>query len=457
MQADILWVETRHLEREAARHAPYLANLTASEKLFELRCPRVVRPHEAVHQPHAATSAVVDDFLRLFCGRGQRLLAQDMFTLVGRFHRPFRVQRVRKRNIDGIDFLIIEQRLIPNVCPRNMPFPGSGPSTFQRPAGDGGNFRVRGTTKRRQQAPIDASHAKNAPAELAQLAFSAKAERFFHVRAPAIPMLREPSSPFSRYNTGGLAHADRRGPGMCLLALFYRVVEDAAIVAGANREEAYARGGEPPAILDGTPRVVAGIDPRGGGTWFGVNERGVLIAVTNRPKSQLPAQPRSRGLLARDLLACPSAGAAAVLAARELSQERYAGCNILCADAQGATVLHAADWLRIRPLPPGLHVLTAADVNDFGDRRLGHAAWWLQQRSYASAQQCVEALKELCPQRGDPDPPMCVYGKEGGTVSSSIVALRSSLERSTYLHAQGPPDKTPYADYSLLLRQLAAK
>lgn len=243
---------------------------------------------------------------------------------------------------------------------------------------------------------------------------------------------------------------------MCLLALFYRVVEDAPVVAGANREEAYARGGEPPQILDGPCRAVAGVDPTRGGTWFGVNEFSVLIAVTNRPKSTVPSEPRSRGLLARDLLACTSAGAAAVLAARELGSDRYAGCNVLCADGHGATVVHAGDWLRIRPLPPGLHVLTAHDVNDYGDRRQGHAAWWLQQRSYASAEQCVTALKELCAQCGGADPPMCLRGDEGGTVSSSIVALRSAAERSTYLHAQGPPDRVPYADYSHLLRQLAA-
>ena len=51
---------------------------------------------------------------------------------------------------------------------------------------------------------------------------------------------------------------------------------------------------------------------------------------------------------------------------------------------------------------------------------------------------------------------MCLRGDEGGTVSSSIVALRSALEPSTYLHAQGPPDQTPYTDYSHLLRQIAA-
>jgi uncharacterized protein with NRDE domain len=241
---------------------------------------------------------------------------------------------------------------------------------------------------------------------------------------------------------------------MCLLALFFRVVEDAPVVVGANREELYARGGEPPRILDGPCPALAGVDPQAGGTWLGVNERGVLVAVTNRPKSQLPAQPRSRGLLARELLACQSAARAADLASRELDRNRYAGCNILCVDREHAIVLQAGDWLRVRPLPPGLHVLTAHDVNDGSDRRIGHSLWWLSQRSYANGEQCAAALKELCAQGGNGDPPICLRGKEGGTVSSSVVVLNSAPLRSRYLHAQGPPDATPYADYSQLLQQL---
>jgi uncharacterized protein with NRDE domain len=241
---------------------------------------------------------------------------------------------------------------------------------------------------------------------------------------------------------------------MCLLALFFRVVEDAPVVVGANREEAYARGGDPPHLLDGPCQILAGTDPVAGGTWLGVNEHGVLVAVTNRPKSDLPKPPRSRGLLARELLGCVSASAAADLAAGALSPNHYAGCNILCVDQSAAVVLHAGDWLRVRPLPPGLHVLTAHDVNDSGDRRLGHALWWLSQRAYATADQCVAALKTLCAQPGNGDPPMCLHGPQGGTVSSSIVALSSTPSRSTYLHAQGSPDRTPYADYSPQLRQL---
>jgi uncharacterized protein with NRDE domain len=92
---------------------------------------------------------------------------------------------------------------------------------------------------------------------------------------------------------------------MCLLALFFRMVEDAAVVAGANREEFYRRGGEPPRLLDGPIPAIAGVDPVAGGSWLGVNAQSVLVAVINRRKSELPARPRSRGLLTRELLGCP--------------------------------------------------------------------------------------------------------------------------------------------------------
>jgi uncharacterized protein with NRDE domain len=241
---------------------------------------------------------------------------------------------------------------------------------------------------------------------------------------------------------------------VCLLAIYFRAINDAPLVVGANREEAYARGGTPPQILGGPCSVVAGIDPVAGGTWLGVNQYGLLAAVTNRPKSQRPANPRSRGLLLREILNCADAKSATELAGRELGQSRYAGCNLVCADKNDLLALQAGDWLRIRALPPGLHAVTSHDVNDASDRRLGHALWWLGQRDVSNAESCVQALKELCAQTGNGGPPICLRGDHGGTVSSSIIALRSSLSQSTYLHAQGPPDRTPFEDYSPLLRQL---
>lgn len=239
---------------------------------------------------------------------------------------------------------------------------------------------------------------------------------------------------------------------MCLLALFYRVVPGTPVVVGANREELYARGGEPPRLVNGRPRFVAGLDSVAGGTWLGVNEYGVLVALTNRRKSDRPARPRSRGLLARDLLGCPSAAAAGRQAVRALDGNSYAGCNVLCVDSRDAIIVLAGDWLRVRPLPTGLHVLANGDVNDHGDRRVGHALNWLGRCSIQSAEDCLAALAELCGQTSPADAPMCFRLSDRGTVSSTLVALSVPPSGSSYRHAQGSPDRTPYEDYSALLR-----
>ena len=241
---------------------------------------------------------------------------------------------------------------------------------------------------------------------------------------------------------------------MCLLAIYFRAFDDAPLIVGANREEAYARGGTPPELLPGPVATVAGIDPVAGGTWLGVNQYGLLVAVTNRPKSESPENPKSRGLLLRELLTCGDARSATELAQNEISKNRYAGCNIVCADQESVRVIHAGDWLRIRFLPPGLHALTAHDVDDSSDPRLGHALWWLGQRNPPHSEACIQALKDLCGQTGNGGPAICLRGERGGTVSSSIILLRPSLLQSVYLHAQGPPDRTAYEDYSSLLRRL---
>lgn len=242
---------------------------------------------------------------------------------------------------------------------------------------------------------------------------------------------------------------------MCLLALFFRVVEDAAVIAGANREEYYHRGGEPPRLLEGPIRGAAGVDPVAGGTWFGVNSRSVLVAVTNRRKLDVPAQPRSRGLLVRELLGCPSAEAAVQHAVCALERNAYAGANFLCADATRAVVVQAGDWLRVRPLPPGIHVMANGEINETSDARVAYALDWLGRRRYANVEQCVQALRQLCVQHEPDDPPICFHDGERGTVSSSILALRDRLADGTYLHAQGSPDRTPYVDFSALLHELA--
>ena len=94
---------------------------------------------------------------------------------------------------------------------------------------------------------------------------------------------------------------------MGILAIQYQTVDETPILIAMNREENPARAAQPPRIQSGRPRIVCGIDKKSGGTWAGVNQHGMFVAVVNAPKRSVPFDPRSRGLLCKELLFCRTA------------------------------------------------------------------------------------------------------------------------------------------------------
>ena len=134
---------------------------------------------------------------------------------------------------------------------------------------------------------------------------------------------------------------------MCMMALLYRVARGTPILVAANREERFDRPTQYPKIQSGLPRVVCGLDRQAGGTWLGVNQFGLFCAVANRRKAQVPAEPRSRGLLCRELLELRTAREAAVYAAKELATGAYAGANYVCADARCAAVVYGGNTIEV--------------------------------------------------------------------------------------------------------------
>src|SRR5262245_56483756 len=91
---------------------------------------------------------------------------------------------------------------------------------------------------------------------------------------------------------------------VCTLILLLRQVPGWPIVIGSNRDEHFARPAAPPALFASEgERFVAPQDLQAGGTWMGVNARGIFVGVTNRRSaSEPPATVRSRGALVRELL-----------------------------------------------------------------------------------------------------------------------------------------------------------
>ena len=227
----------------------------------------------------------------------------------------------------------------------------------------------------------------------------------------------------------------------------------------ANREEFYDRPTQPPAIQSGKPRVLCGVDQRAGGTWLGVNQHGLVVASSNRTKSNPPPAPRSRGTLCRELLAAFSAREATDLALEQLGEGQYGGVNYLCADDEGGWVVHGGDMLHAVELPPGLNLIANGDLNDPNDARLVMARRLLTLQQLDSAVKFLAIASKVFARR--PSPPgrasIVIRQADRGTVSSTLISLGQKPRDAIYQYAPGPPDRTKFEDYSPMLRDILSR
>ena len=243
---------------------------------------------------------------------------------------------------------------------------------------------------------------------------------------------------------------------MCTLAILYRVARGTPILVAANRDERFDRPTQYPKIQSGSPRVVCGIDRRAGGTWLGVNQFGLFCAVANRRKTIVPAEPRSRGLLCRELLGLRTAKEAAAHAAKELAKGDYAGANYVCADGRYAAIVHGGDKIEIVELEPGLHIVTAGDVNDPRDERQQFVRRMLTLQTLDSSVAFLAVASRVFSRKPDSEGRrgVVVLGNEFGTVSSTLLSLPRKIQHAAYQYTPGPPCDYPYDDLSALLRQV---
>jgi len=243
---------------------------------------------------------------------------------------------------------------------------------------------------------------------------------------------------------------------MCILAIQYQIVENAPILVAHNREEAFDRPTQPPKIQSGKPRAICGIDRRAGGTWLGVNQHGLFVVAANRDKVNRPAEPRSRGLLCRELLGMTKAREAVRYAVQKLNGGSYDGVNYVCADAKYGAVVYGRDWVEVVELTPGLHLLTNGDLDNHRDPRQEFIRRQLTLQKIdssvtflAMASRAFARKPDAAGRRG-----VVLTGGDRGTVSSTLLSLSTRIQNAIYQYAPGPPSDTPYDDYSALLRQV---
>ncbi len=246
---------------------------------------------------------------------------------------------------------------------------------------------------------------------------------------------------------------------MCILAIQYQPDSETPILVASNREEAYDRASAPPTIQSGKPRVLCGIDQRSGGTWLGVSQHGLLVATCNRMKFNLPVNPPSRGVLCRELLRAGSARRAVDMALDEISTGKYAGVNLVIADADSAWVVHGGDDYEAVALQEGLSIIANRDVNDPRDERVKLAQRLLTLQTLDSPVKFLAiASKVFARPASAPDrPSMVLRNSQSGTVSSTLLALGKKPRDAIYQYADGAPDQAKYEDFSPLLRDILSR
>jgi uncharacterized protein with NRDE domain len=244
---------------------------------------------------------------------------------------------------------------------------------------------------------------------------------------------------------------------MCTLVALHRCTPGAFLWIAANRDEYVDRPSEGPALREGrSGPVVAPLDLRAGGTWWGVSAQGVFAALTNRPTRDLDPTRRSRGQLVLDALGADSARAAADALA-ELGPGLYNPFNLFVADAQDAFAVVYEGSPRAISLEPGAHVIGNADPNAREVAKIGRTLDRAEAVVAGPPAQIANGLAAICRSHEAGEDPLastCVHREIYGTRSSTLLRLGS--DGDSLQHADGPPCTHPYRDFTPLLARLGS-
>ena len=124
---------------------------------------------------------------------------------------------------------------------------------------------------------------------------------------------------------------------MCLILFAWRCHRQYDLVLAANRDEFHERPTAAAEFWEEDPRILAGRDLRGGGTWLGISTEGRIAAVTNyRDPASLKSDAPSRGALVSGFLMSEKAPGA-YLDDIASCAGRYNGFSLLVGDG---TSLH---------------------------------------------------------------------------------------------------------------------
>jgi uncharacterized protein with NRDE domain len=218
---------------------------------------------------------------------------------------------------------------------------------------------------------------------------------------------------------------------MCTLLFRHHPDDPYPLAILSNRDEAYGRPSGDWEWRGSNPRYFAPVDLKAGGTWIGMNEQGVVVALTNIFPGRMNPAFRSRGALVVELLHLDEARRAPELLHSILKDRPYNNFNLLVGDRTSAYLF---TWqgrdLRQHELSPGVYEVAnrpyrgAVLPDDISENEA-----WLAARA--------GRLKE--------HPSVCKHGPGYGTRCSHKLLIHGEDPASSRIwHLEGHPCERSY-------------
>lgn len=225
---------------------------------------------------------------------------------------------------------------------------------------------------------------------------------------------------------------------MCTLIVAFHLFEGFPIVVAANRDELLDRSSEKPQIHHRGHLVLSPIDLVRGGTWIGVNEYGVLAALTNRLDIKSESGRMSRGMIVADALKYQAASQA-FFNIGKLNGGKLNGFNMIIAD-QSAMFLLRGDGNSIKHFVErsGLLVVTnhgvGRETDPYVPRRVENIFSMWESEKIVGCKPSPESLSALLNIHDEERHGTCINEPDNnyGTKSSSIIRLKTVADSNEW-------------------------
>jgi uncharacterized protein with NRDE domain len=255
---------------------------------------------------------------------------------------------------------------------------------------------------------------------------------------------------------------------MCTIVAIRNVRPDLPLVLATNRDEYFRRPSTSAVRLLERPPTVGGRDLVAGGTWMGVNQRGLFVGVTNHRGDTRDPNKRSRGELVIESLKLADSDRIADYL-MSLDGSAFNAFNLMWGDHSSLRVAYGrADQreIELEHVPDGVHVLPNDRLDSPDFVKVARVNELLAPVLHAEPSAFVAGVQAMLGDRKLPavsaihDPRLdteflrqlaaiCVRTPDYGTRSSTVVCLQNEAV-GAYWVAEGPPDVTPFVEVSAL-------